>query len=122
TAQRVHTMIIPRSFTITTKAIIICDNVKLPRSAIDAFIRGRRRHHGPSRCVSMSTPLSVLPNGDVATCMLFPEFTVGNPHDDELDTIWNVPVPMRTRETLSRGLTPTCSRCVRLYPNRPTLN
>ena len=102
----------------TTKAIIICDNVKMSGGEIDAFIRLGGTIADHSRCVSMSTRLGVLPNGDVTTCMLFPEFAVGNLHDDGLDAIWNGPIAMRTREILSRDLTPICSRCVPLYLNR----
>ena len=50
--------------------------------------------------------------------MLFPEFAVGNLHDDGLDAIWIGPKAMRTREILSRDLTPICARRVQLYLNR----
>jgi radical SAM protein with 4Fe4S-binding SPASM domain len=90
---------------------------------MEAFIRGSEAApRGYSHCVSIATRLSVLPNGGVTTCKLFPEFTVGNLNNDKFDAIWSGPIATRTREILSRGLTPVCSRCVQLYLNRAQSN
>ena len=91
----------------------------LSRGEVAAFVQGSETPPlGHSRCVSIATRLSVLPNGGVTTCKLFPEFTIGNLHDAGLDAIWNGSVATHAREILSRGLTPICSRCVQLYLNR----
>jgi radical SAM protein with 4Fe4S-binding SPASM domain len=88
----------------------------LPDDAIESFLRrSESPPPGHHRCVSIASRLSVLPNGKVTTCKQFPEFTVGDLNTDSLTAIWNGPVSRRVRETLSRQLTPICSRCVQLY-------
>lgn len=87
---------------------------------VEAFVDGSESAPaGRRQCVSIATRISVLPNGRVTTCKLFPEFTVGDLNSESLGAIWNGEPAVRTRQILSRGLTPVCSRCVQLYLNRP---
>lgn len=74
---------------------------------------------GRSECISIATRLSVLPTGKVTTCKLFPEFTIGDLHQQSVAEIWASERAVKVRAILGRELTPVCSRCVQLYLNRP---
>jgi radical SAM protein with 4Fe4S-binding SPASM domain len=74
-----------------------------------------RPAEGRKRCLSVATRLSVLPDGRVTTCKLFPEFVIGDLNFSPLTDLWHGEQARRARATLSRGLTPVCSKCVQLY-------
>ena len=80
------------------------------------FVAGSDRPaEGRKRCLSVATRLSVLPDGRVTTCKLFPEFVVGDLRHSSLKDLWHGEQARRARAVLSRGLTPVCSKCVQLY-------
>jgi radical SAM protein with 4Fe4S-binding SPASM domain len=74
-----------------------------------------RPAEGRKRCLSVATRLSVLPDGRVTTCKLFPEFVIGDLKVSPLADLWHGEQARRARAVLSRGLTPVCSKCVQLY-------
>lgn len=83
---------------------------------IEDFLRGSERPvQNRTRCLSIATRLNVLPSGAVTTCKLFPEFAVGNLHNNSVEEVWAGVTARRARAILSRGLTPVCSKCVQLY-------
>jgi sulfatase maturation enzyme AslB (radical SAM superfamily) len=83
---------------------------------VEEFIRGSTRPAmSRTRCLSVATRMSVLPNGGVTTCKLFPEFTVGNLSDQSVTELWHGYNARKARATFACGLTPVCSKCVQLY-------
>lgn len=86
---------------------------------IDDFIRGtsrpaQQRH----QCLAVSNRLEVHANGDVSSCKFFPEFVIGNLHQQSVADIWQGSSFQNIRETLHRkGLMPVCSKCILLYLN-----
>ena len=68
-----------------------------------------------SLCLAVSQRMNVLPDGTVTACKLFPEFTIGDLHQEDVGALWQKPEFRRAREVLHRGLTPACSKCVLLY-------
>ena len=68
-----------------------------------------------AHCYSPSNRMDILANGDVTTCQPFHEFTVGNLYKNSLVEIWRGEKFNRVRETLTKGLTPVCSKCILLY-------
>lgn len=83
---------------------------------LDAFLSGKAATaQNRTRCISKFVRLSVLPNGDVTTCKLFPEFTVGNLLRQNLTEIWRGAVTREVLTRLDHRLTPVCGKCVQLY-------
>jgi len=72
---------------------------------------GQRR----TQCLSISNRMDVLADGNVSSCKLFPEFSVGNLYEQGVLDIWQSDAFRRVRETIHGGLTPICSKCVLLY-------
>lgn len=83
---------------------------------VGEFVRGSDRPaEGKTRCLSVASRLSVLPDGSVTTCKLFPEFAVGDLNISSVREVWHGVRARRARSVLSCGLTPVCSKCVQLY-------
>lgn len=70
-----------------------------------------------SNCYAVSNRMDILANGDVTTCQPFREFVVGNLYNNSLVEIWRGEKFSKVRETISKGLTPICSKCILLYLN-----
>jgi radical SAM protein with 4Fe4S-binding SPASM domain len=68
-----------------------------------------------SLCLAVSQRMNVLPDGRVTACKLFPEFAIGDLHQEELGELWQKPQFRRLRQLLHQGLAPVCSKCVLLY-------
>jgi len=69
-----------------------------------------------TRCNALRSRLDVFPNGDVISCKSFPEFRVGNLHQQELAEVWHSPRFDQIRSTVaSCGLMPVCAKCNLLY-------
>jgi sulfatase maturation enzyme AslB (radical SAM superfamily) len=85
---------------------------------LERFIRGDEAPaQGRTRCTSIGARMSVLPDGRVTTCKLFPEFSyakLGATADSVLDA-WRSDEARRVRGELGHGLLPICSKCVQLY-------
>jgi len=92
-------------------------NPRLVGEDLLPFILGSDKPaQGRTRCQSTRTRMDVFPNGDVVSCKFFPEFRVGNLHDDGLEAIWHGERFDRVRETVTRcGLMPACAKCNLLY-------
>jgi radical SAM protein with 4Fe4S-binding SPASM domain len=83
---------------------------------IEVMISGSGRPvQGRVRCLSKFHRISVLPNGDVTPCKLFPEFTVGNLVRQSFAEVWRAEPYCKMTKTLDRELTPVCGKCVQLY-------
>ncbi len=68
-------------------------------------------------CLSVSTRLDILADGNVTACQSFPEFSVGNIYEKSLLEIWKSAEYDKLRGIIDKGLTPVCSKCVLLYLN-----
>jgi len=67
---------------------------------------------GHRRCVSPWYVTEISPNGDVATCRDYPDYTCGNIGKESLLKIFNGPRYGRFRAVLrEKGLFPICARC-----------
>ncbi len=80
------------------------------------FIRGTSRPgQRRSECLAITNRIDILPNGDVASCKFFPEFSMGNLKRETLAEVWHGERFDDVRKTLACGLMPACSKCVLLY-------
>jgi radical SAM protein with 4Fe4S-binding SPASM domain len=68
-----------------------------------------------SLCLAVSQRMNVLPDGTVTVCKLFPEFVIGDLHQEDVGVLWQNPQFRRARELIHGGLMPVCSKCVLLY-------
>jgi len=83
---------------------------------IEAFVRGKSMTaRCASTCQVLHTRADVVPNGNVVACKFFPEFSVGNLHDQRLGTLWTSDHYNRIRQTFGQQLSPACSKCSVLY-------
>ncbi|MGO4549253.1 radical SAM protein [Paenibacillus sp. 2TAB23] len=88
----------------------------LNQDEIGPFVRGEQIvGMNRTKCLSISTRMDFLPNGDVTPCKFFPELSVGNIHDQSIEEVWHGENFGKHREHLSCGLMPICSRCGLLY-------
>ena len=91
-------------------------NPQLDPREMREFLEGRlEQPGGRTRCYSIATRLNVLPNGDVTTCKLFPELTIGSLATQSLEEVWRGANVTDARGTLAAGLTPVCSKCTQLF-------
>ncbi len=68
-------------------------------------------------CYAVSNRMDVLADGQVTTCQLFPEFSVGNLYEKSVIEVWKGENFSKAREIFSKGLMPICSKCALLYLN-----
>lgn len=91
-------------------------NPQLEPQEMREFLEGRlAQPKGKTRCYSIATRLNVMPNGDVTTCKLFPEFSIGSLATQSLEEVWRGSVVSDARGTLAAGLTPVCSKCTQFF-------
>lgn len=83
---------------------------------IAPFILGREAPaQQRSLCLAVSQRMNVLPDGMVTVCKLFPEFVIGDLHQEDVDVLWQKPRFRHARQVIHQGLMPVCSKCVLLY-------
>jgi radical SAM protein with 4Fe4S-binding SPASM domain len=92
-------------------------NPALTAGDLEEFLAGSHRPaQNKTRCLALRTRLDVFPNGDVVSCKFFPEFSVGNLHDQPVAEVWHGERYDRVRETVAEcGLMPVCAKCNLLY-------
>lgn len=92
---------------------------QLADDEIEDFVLGTSRPaQKRSRCLAISDRMEVHADGKVSSCKFFPEFTVGDLHDEPMLDIWQGEAFRRVRGILrENGLMPICSKCVALYMN-----
>jgi radical SAM protein with 4Fe4S-binding SPASM domain len=92
-------------------------NPALTAGDLDEFLAGSHRPaQNKTRCLALRTRLDVFPNGDVVSCKFFPEFSVGNLHEQPVAEVWHGERYDRVRETIAGcGLMPVCAKCNVLY-------
>lgn len=70
-----------------------------------------------NQCLAIRDRLDILATGEVSSCKLFKEFTVGNLNVQSLVEIWRGEKYKKFRKTIDKELMPVCSRCILLYLN-----
>jgi radical SAM protein with 4Fe4S-binding SPASM domain len=66
-------------------------------------------------CPIQNFRTTVLPNGDVTPCTIYPDLIVGNVLESSLRDIWHGPRYAAFRSVVTRRLLPTCRRCCDLF-------
>lgn len=70
------------------------------------------------KCLAFTNRIEIMADGKVGTCSkFFPEFTIGDLHQQSLIEIWRGEAFQGLRSVVARGLMPVCSKCVLLYRN-----
>lgn len=85
---------------------------------IDRFLGGEEHAaQGRTRCTATAARLSVLPDGRLTSCKLFPEFSYARLDGDPATVLaaWQGAEAARLRTELSGDLMPICGKCVQLY-------
>jgi radical SAM protein with 4Fe4S-binding SPASM domain len=90
---------------------------QLEPDEVEDFVLGTSRPaQRRSRCLAVSNRMEVHADGKVSSCKFFPEFVVGDLHDDSVAGVWRGERFRRVREVLrGTGLMPVCSKCILLY-------
>jgi radical SAM protein with 4Fe4S-binding SPASM domain len=90
---------------------------QLEDDEVEDFVRGTSRPaQRRSRCLAVSNRLEVHADGKVSSCKFFPEFVVGDLHDETVLAVWQGERFRRVRDVLREtGLMPVCSKCGLLY-------
>ncbi len=71
---------------------------------------------GKKRCSSPWRKIDIKPNGNVAFCMDYPDYIIGNVRDNSLRSIWNNERARNFRKALMKfNKFPICTRCCQLY-------
>ena len=85
---------------------------------VDDFIRGgEKTAQERSKCLAINNRIDILQGGEVSSCKLFREFSVGNINNEPIRDIWEGERMKEMRNRLKCGLMPVCSKCVLLYLN-----
>lgn len=58
---------------------------------------------------------TIMPNGDVVPCTIYPDIVMGNLKEQELSAIWLGEEYMKFRNHVKQKLFPTCVRCCDLF-------
>jgi radical SAM protein with 4Fe4S-binding SPASM domain len=92
---------------------------QLEEDEIDDFILGTSRPaQQRAKCLAVSNRMEVHADGKVSSCKFFPEFVVGDLHDEGVVELWQGERFRRVRgELRASGLMPVCSKCILLYLN-----
>ncbi len=91
-------------------------NPKLDLDELYQFITGMNTPPKKiSTCLSIRNRMDVMPNGDVVSCKLFPEFKLGNLNNKSAREIWHFDSFNKLREIVNQKLMPICSSCNVLY-------
>lgn len=90
---------------------------QLEADEVEDFILGTSRPaQRRSKCLAVSNRMEVHADGKVSSCKFFPEFVIGDLHDDSVTGVWQGEAFRRVREVLrGTGLMPVCSKCILLY-------
>ena len=70
---------------------------------------------GNTFCYKQWIRLDVLPSGDVAPCIQFPDYTIGNIKDTDILSLWNSPQYAHFRSCIRKKCLPICSKCDAVY-------
>lgn len=88
----------------------------LKPNEMKSFIKGEEMNlDNKERCLSISTRMDVLPNGDVSSCKHFPELVVGNIKKSEVKEVWHSSEFIDIRKVIDKELMPVCSKCNNLF-------
>lgn len=99
--------------------------LKRPKSAITGPVEKeeiRQYFHEPhvlpkDRTCTCSTRCGIQPNGDVVTCVDYPDYVIGNINEKSITEIWNGDKLMRWKDYLTAHRNPgVLVKCSRLYP------
>ncbi|MEJ2092237.1 MAG: SPASM domain-containing protein [Syntrophobacterales bacterium] len=83
---------------------------------IDDFISGTElTAQNRSQCFAISNRMDILADGQISSCKLFPEFSIGDLYSNGVVDLWNNKMFRDFRRVISKGLMPVCSKCVLLY-------
>ncbi len=66
-------------------------------------------------CYKQWLRMDILPDGSVTPCVLYPDLTVGNLHEQGVMEVWNSPEYAKFREVRRQEPLPVCSKCNALY-------
>lgn len=66
-------------------------------------------------CPILGHRTTILPNGDITPCTIFPDIVVGSLREATLSEVWQGRPYSNFRKILERRLLPTCSRCCDLF-------
>lgn len=87
-------------------------NVRVPPLELDGYFGDSQE---TVRCGTCRLPwecLTILPNGDVSVCPDYPDYILGNLHEETLEDIWGGEKIKRFREHLmANEKIPVCDRC-----------
>jgi radical SAM protein with 4Fe4S-binding SPASM domain len=70
---------------------------------------------GNTFCYKQWLRMDITPDGSVTPCVLYPDLTVGNLHEQRVMEIWNSPEYAKFREVRRQEPLPICSKCNALY-------
>jgi len=92
---------------------------QLESDEVEDFVLGTSRPaQRRSKCLAVSNRMEVHADGKVSSCKFFPEFIVGDLHEEDVVELWQGARFRRVREVLrGSGLMPVCSKCILLYLN-----
>jgi radical SAM protein with 4Fe4S-binding SPASM domain len=89
---------------------------------IDDYFHQPQRFLGRPQCAVPWKYMQVMPNGDVAFCMDFPDFIAGNVRSEDWVSIWNGSRARKFRDQLmAGGPFAACSRCCTLLASSSKL-
>ena len=66
-------------------------------------------------CAALYAYTTLLPNGDIATCSMAPDYIAGNILKEKFMNIWAGENYKRIRDLTGDSLLPTCLRCLNLF-------
>lgn len=92
-------------------------NPEIDSHEIKEFILGSDKPaQNKTKCLAIKNRMDVFPNGEVVSCKFFPEFSVGDLKEENVQDIWHGCKFTKVRETIDHeGLMPVCSKCNLLY-------
>lgn len=86
-----------------------------PKELATYFTDGWKRVVRERCCSVRNFRTTVLPNGDVTPCTIYPDIVLGNVTSQSLRDIWTGENYSRFRADVGRRLYPTCHRCCDLF-------
>ena len=92
-------------------------NPELSMEDLPGFVGGSHvPAQGKTRCYSTRTRMDVFPDGQVVSCKFFPEFRMGDLHQQDVMAVWTGQRFDHLRKTVAQcGLMPVCAKCNLLY-------
>jgi len=96
------------------KPILLFPDIKLTQ--VTPYFANHADLLGHSKCWTLYRGLDIRPNGDVVICADFPDYILGNIHEESIQRIWSGGKAKAFRESIAKnGLLPICSRCCGLF-------